>query len=279
MTAGPARGELLITPHRPAEELFGLGPIEVSGDTARGSMTTVAWMTDAAGRPSAGMLGVLLDDVVGQATLTARPEGCWPVTTELSIDVLGGLPADGTVLVAESELLVGGERAGTARGEVRGPAGRLLAVATVTTHYVPGIPAFADEPSPAPSAPPFARHLHEALCAVLEVRPGGGAVIELPPGPAVENAGGRGHGGVLAAVADVVAAAAVDDEEAPLRTTGLRVAYLRPAVLDGPLVLTASVVHRGRSTALTRVDVLGGDGRVCAAASVTAGVDDDCPNP
>jgi uncharacterized protein (TIGR00369 family) len=270
-TTGSARGPLLITPHRPAEELFGLGPIEVSGDTARGSMTTAAWMTDAAGRPSAGMLGVLLDDVVGQATLTARPDGCWPVTTELSIDVLISPPADGTVLVAESELLVGGERAGTARGEVRDPVGHLLALATATTHYVSGVPELGREPAPAPSVPPSSSHLHGALHGVLDTRPDDGAVLELPPGPTVENAGGRGHGGVLAALADVVAAAAVDDHGAPLRTTGLRVTYLRPAVLDGPLRFTASTVHRGRTTALTRVDVTRADGRLCAAASVTAG--------
>jgi acyl-coenzyme A thioesterase PaaI-like protein len=40
--------------------------------------------------------------------------------------------------------------------------------------------------------------------------------------------------GLLAALADVVTAAVADHDRA-LRTTGLRVAYLRPAVLDGPL--------------------------------------------
>jgi uncharacterized protein (TIGR00369 family) len=271
-TTGPARGPLLITPHRAPEELFGLGPIEVAGDTAHGSMLTAPWMTDADGRPAAGMLGVLLDDVVGQPTLTARPDGTWPVTTELSVDVLAALPVDGTVLVARSELLTGHDHVGTARGEVRGPAGGLLALATVATHYVPGVPdaGAGDRAAPAEVAVPRGRRLHEALGGALDARPPHSAVLEVPPGAALANAGGRGHGGVLAALADVVAAAAVADHDRPLRTTGLRVAYLRPAVLDGPLRLTATVVHRGRATALTRVDLVGGDGRLCAAATVTA---------
>ena len=265
------RGDLLITPHRAPEELFGLRRIEVEGDTASGGMRTAPWMTDASGRPSAGMLGVLLDDVVGQATLTARPDGRWPVTTELSIDVLADLPGDGTVLDARSELLSSSSRTSTARGEVRDPAGTLLAIATVTTRYVPGVPdlgAVPEAPAPDSSA---GRHLHEVCGADLVVHDHGRAVLGVPPAPTIRNAAGKGHGGVIAALADVVAAAAVADGGPSLRTVGLRVAYLRPAVLDGPLGFTASVVHRGRSTALTRVDVLGGDGRLCAAASVTAG--------
>jgi uncharacterized protein (TIGR00369 family) len=262
----------LITPHGAAEELFGLGPIRVAGDTARGDMRTAEWMTDAAGRPAAGMLGVLLDDVVGQATLTARPDGCWPVTTELSIDVLDALPADGTVLLATSELLVGTERTGTARGEVRDRAGHLLALAVVTTQYTVGTPDLGREVTPASSPPPVAGHLHEVLHAELRAGPDGRVLLDLPPGPSVENAAGRGHGGVLAALADVAAAAAVTREDRPpLRTTGLRVTYLRPAVLDGPLTFEALTVRRGRSTALTRVDITGGNDRLCAAASVTAG--------
>lgn len=272
-TTERARGTQLITPHGAVEELFGLGPIGVAGDTARGDMRTAGWMTDAAGRPAAGMLGVLLDDVVGQATLTARPEGCWPVTTELSIDVLDALPIDGTVLVATSELLVGTERTGTARGEVRDRAGHLLALAVVTTHYTVGTPDLGREVTPAASPPPMTGHLHEVLHADLRAGPDGHVLLVLPPGPGVENAAGRGHGGVLAALADVAAAAAVAREDPPpLRATGLRVTYLRPAVLDGPLTFDALTVRRGRSTALTRVDITGGDGRLCAAASVTAGL-------
>jgi uncharacterized protein (TIGR00369 family) len=265
------RGALLITPLRAPEQLFGLRPIKVTGDTASGGMRTAPWMTDASGRPLAGMLGVLLDDVVGQATLTARPDGHWPVTTELSIDVLADLPNDGTILDARSELLSSTARTGTARGEVRAPSGTLLAIAALTTHYIPGVPDLHDVPEAPVPEPPAARHLHEACGADLVVHDHGRAVLEVPPGPVIRNAAEKGHGGVIAALTDMVAAAAVDDGGPPLRTFGLRMAYLRPAVLDGPLVLTAGVVHRGRSNALTRVDVLGGDGRLCAAASVTAG--------
>lgn len=262
---------LLITPHRAPEELFGLGPVEVDGDRARATMGTAGWMTLPDGAPCAGMLGVLLDDVVGQATLTARPDGRWPVTTELSIDVVGDLPVDGTILTAESRLLAAGPGKGSARGEVRGPEGDVLAVATLTTRYVPGVPDLdGDRTALPPVRPGSGQRLHEVLGATVECTPGQEAVLVLPPGPAVGNVAGHGHGGVLAAAADVVAAAAVADGVRPLRTGGLRVAYLRPVVLDGPAHLRASVLHRGRATSLTRVDVTGGDGRLCAAATVTA---------
>ncbi|WP_433781490.1 PaaI family thioesterase [Actinomycetospora sp. CA-101289] len=266
-----ARGPLLVTPHRAPEALFGLTPVEVDGDTARGTMRTAEWMTDPAGAPAAGMLGVLLDDVVGQATLTARPDGGWPVTTELSIDVVGGLPVNGSVLTAGSRLLAASTRHATACGEVRAPGGDVLAVATLSTHYVPGVPDLDGVvPADAPDRPPPGLRLHEVLGATLESTPGHGALLVVPPGPEVGNVAGHGHGGILAALADVVAAAAVADGGHPLRTASLRVAYLRPAVLEGPVRLRAAVVHRGRATAVTRVDVTGGDGRLCAAATVTA---------
>lgn len=261
------RGALLITPRRAPEMLFGLGPIEVADDTARGRMRTAEWMTDAGGRPAAGMLGVLVDDVVGQATLTARPDGCWPVTTELSVDVLDDLPTDGSTLEATSELLAGGARSAVARGEVRGSSGRLLAVATVATVYVRGVPEIGDVHE---HRTPSVRHLHDAFAGDLRVRSNGRTQLRVPPGPFVENATGRGHGGVVAALTDVVAAAAVaDNERPPLRTSGLRITYLRPLVLDGPLTFTATVLHRGRRTSSTQVEVTGHDGRLCAAASVT----------
>lgn len=262
---------LLVTPHRAPEALFGLTPIEVDGDTARGTMRTGAWMTDPDGGPAAGMLGVLLDDVVGQATLTARPDGAWPVTTELSVDVVGGLPVDGSVLVAGSRLVAASSRHATACGEVHAPGGDVLAVATLSTHYVPGVPDLDGVvPADPQDRPPPGLRLHEVLGATLESTPGHGALLVVPQGPAIGNVAGHGHGGILAALADVAAAAAVADEGHPLRTASLRIAYLRPAVLTGPLHLHATVVHRGRSTALTRVDVTGGDGKLCAAATVGA---------
>lgn len=111
----------------------------------------------------------------------------------------------------------------------------------------------------------------EVLGGALETDPGQGALLVVPPGPALGNVSGHGHGGVLAALADVVAAAAVHDDRYPLRTRGLRAVYLRPAVIDAPVRLEARVLHRGRASALTRVDITGGDGRLCTVASVTAG--------
>jgi uncharacterized protein (TIGR00369 family) len=259
-----------VTPIGVPEQVFGLGPIEIVGAGARSTMTVAGWMHGEDGRPTPGPLGLLVDDVVGQATLCACPAGRWPVSTEISIDVVAPMPGPGTVLEASSSLAGADANSGTGRGEVRTADG-VLALGTVwtrTTPATPGPAAVGLDAAPALAHAAASSTATSLLGATLATDDDGRTAMTLPPGPVVANATGNGHGGVLTCAAEITATAAVHDPEHPLVTSGLRVTFLRPAVLDGGLTLTADVVHRGRALSLVHVAVTRADGRRCATASV-----------
>src|SRR6478672_5645143 len=131
---------VLLTPHGGPEALFRLGQIEVDDSAA----VTALWMDVGPwlvvdGRPAAGSLGVLMDDVLGQAVIVGRPGGHWAVTTELAVDVCAPLPSAGR-LHAVGELVSVDAAGGIARGGVRDDAGHLVAVGTTWSRFIPGIP-------------------------------------------------------------------------------------------------------------------------------------------
>src|ERR1700749_3422382 len=108
----------LSVPRGRPENLFDIGPVLAASGGARASMPTGPWLRGRDGRLSPAGLGVLLDDVLGQAVLARRPEGLWSVTTELNVDVAGPLPADGQAVRASAAPALLGAPAGA------GPAGR-----------------------------------------------------------------------------------------------------------------------------------------------------------
>lgn len=82
---------------------------------------------------------------------------------------------------------------------------------------------------------------------------------------------GSVEGGVIACLAEFAMAGAVQttvpagDAYAP---TDLRVQFVRPVPPDGrPLTASATVLHRGRTMAVARAEVVNSDGKVVAAAS------------
>ncbi len=246
--------ELLLTPHGGPERLFRVGPVTVDGDVVRLSIATGPWLHDGDARPAAGALGVLLDDLLGQAVIVHRPDGCWAVTTELAIDVCGPLPADGGLLEAEAQLVSRDDAGGLSRGTVRAADGTEVAVGTTWSHFVPGVPeaVFHGVYGPPPSDR-SAGSLAELVGVVGQVLPGR---------PELLNPRGFVHGGVLACAAEMTARRAVSG----LATASLRVAYVRPAV--APVVLTPTVRHGGRSLAVVDVEARGADDRICAIATV-----------
>lgn len=68
------RGPPTVPRGRP-ENLFGVGPMLAESGRARVSMPTGPWLRGRDGRLSPAGLGVLLDDVLGQAVLIERPAG------------------------------------------------------------------------------------------------------------------------------------------------------------------------------------------------------------
>lgn len=246
--------DLLLTPHGGPEHLFRIGPVTVDGDVVRLSMTTGEWLRDGGSGSAAGALGVLLDDLLGQAVIVHRPDGSWAVTTELAIDVCGPLPADGSRLEAEARLVSRDDAGGLSRGAVRAADGTVVAVGTTWSHFVAGVPesVYAGSYGPPPSDR-TAGSLAEMLGVVGEV---------LPDRAELLNPRGFVHGGVLACVTEMIARRAVPG----LATASLRVAYVRPAV--APVVLTPTIRHGGRSFAVVDVEARGADDRICAIATV-----------
>ena len=79
------------------------------------------------------------------------------------------------------------------------------------------------------------------------------------------------HGGAIAALADTVAATAIHtllDIEDKMVSIEMKVNYLAP-VTKGKIVASAKVIHKGRKTAVTDVDIKDSEGKLCAKSIVT----------
>jgi uncharacterized protein (TIGR00369 family) len=109
---------------------------------------------------------------------------------------------------------------------------------------------------------------HKSLgITVLEQRPGYGKIVlkkdENTPG----GIGGSVHGGVLAAMVDIVMLVAIFAEmregEQPAGTAELSITYLRQAHGEN-IYASANVVKRGRQLSLVEVDITDDEERLCA---------------
>jgi uncharacterized protein (TIGR00369 family) len=244
------------------EHLFDMGPMLVEDGRALASMPTGSWLRGPDGRLSPAGLGVLLDDVLGQAVLIERPAGLWSVTTELNIDVAAPLPADGTGVSATASPVLLDGAGGLARGEVRDAAGRCLAVGTTWARFFAGIPDAVFDPPKLPAD--IVRG--ECLSDLLQVRIPDTGLLDLPARVDLGNPQGVVHGGVLLCLAVMSAEQALQDSQ--LEVASVRVVYLRPAV--NALTFVPVIVHHGRSLGVVRVDVRNAAGALCTSATVTA---------
>jgi uncharacterized protein (TIGR00369 family) len=256
--------------HGGAEASFGMG--EVHGDHGRtvGSMRTGPWSTDADGRPCPGALGVLIDDVLGYAVVSARPPGHWAVSTEIHADFGQELPGPGAHLRAESSAIALGPRGGLASGVVRAEGG-LIATATERLQFVPGEPGGLSETGAAEPLPAAADADPGSLPDLLgAVRAGtaDAAVLRFTPTAHLANPVGNLHGGVLFAAVELAGRWALEPGP-PLVTSSLHLAFLRPLRLHAEVRLEASVAHRGRTLGVAHVVATDPGGKVCALATVT----------
>ncbi len=102
---------------------------------------------------------------------------------------------------------------------------------------------------------------------VVEQRPGYGKIVlskdENTPG----GIGGSVHGGVLAAMVDIVMLVAIFAEmregEVPAGTAELSITYLRQTHGDN-IYAEANVIKRGRQLSLVEVDITDDEGKLCA---------------
>jgi uncharacterized protein (TIGR00369 family) len=244
------------------EHLFDMGPMLVEDGRALASMPTGPWLRGPDGRLSPAGLGVLLDDVLGQAVLIQRPPGLWSVTTELNLDVVAPLPADGPMVSATASPVLIDDAGGLARGEIRDAAGRCLAIGTTWARFVAGIPAEIFDPPELPDD--IARG--ECLSDLLQLRIPDAGLIDLPSRADLGNPNGVVHGGILWCLAVMSAGQALHSRQ--LEVASVKVVYVRPAVRE--LKFVPVVVHHGRSLGVVRVDVVNAAGALCTSATVTA---------
>ncbi|PYQ56774.1 MAG: PaaI family thioesterase [Acidobacteria bacterium] len=90
--------------------------------------------------------------------------------------------------------------------------------------------------------------------------------MEMDAGPQHHNPMGTVHGGILCDLADAAmgtAMAATLEEGESFTTLQLAASYLR-AVREGKLVVTARIVHRGKSVGHAEAEIVDGEGRAVA---------------
>lgn len=256
----------LTTPHSAPEELFAVGPIRATAAGSSGSMALGSWSHDGVDETgetvAPGALAVLLDDVVGQAVLSALPADVWTVTTELSITFPRPLPAEGAVR-AEGRLLHADPSGGAAEGRAVHESGAVVATATIWNQAVPGHPPVRDPATGGAER----RRLGLAAALGTAEEPDGTLLVE--DSPWIDNAKGATHGGVLACLAEMCGRRAATVAAVPGRpwlTSSLHIAYLRPSA--GSLRVLPEVVHAGRSLASVRTRVVATTGKTVAEAAV-----------
>lgn len=100
-----------------------------------------------------------------------------------------------------------------------------------------------------------------------EARPGFARVSMATSPLTLGGIGGSVHGGLLAALVDVVMLEAMfptfEENDQPAGTADLNITYLRPA-LGERVIAEATVLRKGKTLAVTEVEILDGAGNLCA---------------
>lgn len=113
---------------------------------------------------------------------------------------------------------------------------------------------------------------HEMLgITLLARRPSYGKIVLLKDADTPSGIGGSVHGGVLAAMVDIVMLVAMfaemRDGEQPAGTAELSITYLRQTHGEH-IYAEARVVKRGRQLSFVEVDITDDDNRLCAKGNV-----------
>jgi uncharacterized protein (TIGR00369 family) len=235
------------------ENLFRVDELRLDDAVARGSMSAGQWLTGYDGRPCAGSLGVLIDDVLGYAVVAVGPPEHWSVSTEITIDVVGPIDPAASRFHAEARAVSVDAQGSFARGEMIDDSGALVAVFTQRGHYVPM--SVADlTPTAPPELLPEAQGMGALIGAAL-ADDASGPRVDLPAAAAVQNAMGILHGGIALATSDLIAATALGvDGTHPLETASIRIVYIRPVAGGSRIEFRPRVLHRGRSLGVVDVE-------------------------
>lgn len=239
------------------------------------SMPVAGLLNPLTSHPTIGPLAVLVDDVGGIVNSYRAASHEWPVTSELSMELVPGasdlIQAHPDVAVQASAWPVGPKGATALSMCTITHRETEIGCGTVRSFYVPR-PAMmpgrrVDSLKRTPTT-----SLAQLMAVSTESRAAGDTVLRQFSDPFLVNAVGSLHGGVATAGMELVASASVnaDSLAAPMRTGSVRVNFLRPFIADETSRYVGTAVRIGRQTALADARALDGDGKVCLTARVTA---------
>lgn len=264
----------LITVEGAPERFFRVSRPTADGEVIASSLPAGPWLNGPSGRPLAGALGVLIDNVAGYVLVLGRPPGGWSVSAEITLDMMRPLPSDGSVLTARGVVRHADDIGGFASASITDAAGGLIAVCAqhgrwLTSGPADDVPPSTDVPARSTAGPPPGEDLAGYLGGQLQTAEGG-ALFELTVRPELTNPLGNLHGGITLCACDLVAQAAISAAGGPPRTASIHVAYPRPVPVGARVRFAAQVVHLGRAFAVVRVTAGNDDtGKPFAIATVT----------
>ncbi|NKQ55463.1 PaaI family thioesterase [Amycolatopsis sp. K13G38] len=244
------------------ELMFGVEDLTADGDAYRGVMTTGPWSK---GPGNAAAVGVLADIVLGYALIASSPADRWSVSTEISLDFLGPLPSDGSLLTAEGRVVHQSPGTGLAEGSITTSHGRPLARCRQWGRFIEVDPA--ERPGEIPFAGPCrsAEELADTVGGTVAAADGR-ARISLSIEDDLVNPLRTLHGGITLWLAEFLAGRAVESVAGPLIPASLTVSYLRPLVCGDLATFSAEVTSSGRRLAVTQVTGVNQAGKPCIVA-------------
>jgi uncharacterized protein (TIGR00369 family) len=248
------------------ERLFRFSRIPAEDSRILGSITTGPWLAGTDAVPRAGALGVLVDNVLGNAIIASHPEGRHSVSTEISIDVVGAIPVDGTTVHAQARTVEVDATGGLALGEVVDISGKVIAHCRQRGRFV----------DPRPGGTPNGERIGRiarasdlmALIGTVASMTEDGDCLELTSAPPLANPSGNLHGGISLCVSEWLGAQALSRLAGPSTTASVHVAYVRPVPVGHRVRYTTDVVHTGRTLGVAHVLGSNEGGKACTVATV-----------
>ena len=249
--------------------------VDTRAGTSTMSMPIASLLNPFTGEPTVAPLAILVDDACGMGILHRRQPHQWPVTSELSLEMS---PDAAAIIKVRPDIPV------VATSHFLGQEGTTGLTQCALTHGDDeiGLGSMRSFFVPAPAEMPVRRvdHLRPTANTTLAKLM---AATPMPvtddvrrlaqsPDPILGNAVGTVHGGVAAMGLELVASAAMNTgrAETPLRTCSVRVNFLRPFIASGTAHYAGTAVRVGRRSAVADAEAIGGDGKVCLIARVTA---------
>jgi len=260
-----------------SEWLFDIGVTFEENGLAHGTMGAGPWVVGPDGAPNAAALGVLIDDTLTLAAVLRRPPSTWLVTTEVSVDYVAPLPLDGQTITSRGEVVASDSGGALSTGTIQDASGRDLALMSLRSRYVGGIPGVTDSvipdgpPPEAPQKPVHPDPERKSLLSMLDasLEPDEDKVtLRMTGDPLLSNLRGTLHGGIALCASQLAASYYLPAEEG-MSIASTRITYLRGLDLTGgPIEFTARPVHHGRSFRLIEVTSYSAPGKPATIAMI-----------